>query len=246
MTSFAVIIPARYDSSRLPGKPLIKLAGVPMLVRTYRQVTQAVSDDLVYVATDSEAVRALCDAHGMKVIMTSSACLTGTDRVAECMRVLPKVDVLINVQGDEPLFNPLDLTRLIDTALRYPTEVVNGYCTIDSEHQFRSGNIPKVVLRPDGRLLYMSRAAIPTGKALGYAWGYRQVCAYAFPVHALKQFSACTEKTPLEHVEDIEILRFLELGFEVRMIQLSADSISVDIPSDVARVEKAILMKLST
>lgn len=238
-TSYAVIIPARYKSTRLPGKPLVLLEGVPMVVRTWRRCLEACPADMLYVATDDERIREVCETHGIQVLMTSTDCLTGTDRVAECAEQLD-VDVLINVQGDEPVLNPADLRDIIKAAERFPGEVLNGYCDINEEVLFRSSSVPKVVSRPDGRLLYMSRSPIPGNKQEGFVQGSRQVCIYAFPREALRAFAACESKTPLETIEDIEILRFLELGWEVRMLKMSSDSIAVDNPEDVSRAELAI------
>jgi 3-deoxy-manno-octulosonate cytidylyltransferase (CMP-KDO synthetase) len=238
--NYCVIIPARYQSSRLPGKPLIDLCGLPMIVRTYQQCIKACPPEKVYVATDDERIREVCELNGIQVIMTSSECLTGTDRIAECSRYID-AEVFINVQGDEPLFNPKDIKVLISNAKKYPGEILNGYCEITEEIFFRSGSIPKVVFRPDGRLLFMSRAAIPSNKEHGFEKSWRQVCAYAFPREALKSFSSVPGKTTLEGIEDIEILRFLELGWEVRMIELSNDSVAVDNPEDIQRIEAAII-----
>jgi 3-deoxy-manno-octulosonate cytidylyltransferase (CMP-KDO synthetase) len=234
-----VVIPARYQSSRLPGKPLVELCGVPMIIRTWRQCLKAVPAEQVYVATDDDRIDEVCRRYGAQVVRTSSDCLTGTDRVAELARQIP-ADMYVNVQGDEPVFNPDDLRALIAQAERNPQDIINGYCPISTEEMFRSPTTPKVVMRPDGRLLYMSRGAIPTTKQLGFATAWRQVCAYAFPPAALEAFAGQTRKTPLEQLEDIEILRFLELGFEVRMIPMSDCSVAVDTPDDVARAEDAI------
>lgn len=236
---FAVVIPARYGSTRLPGKPLVKLSGVEMIVRTYRRCVQAVPADKVHVATDDERVATVCRSAGISVLMTSPECLTGTDRVAEAARQI-QADVIVNVQGDEPVFNPADLRLLINAVARFPGEVINGYCEITNEALYRSGGTPKVVFRPDGRLLYMSRAAIPTGKTHQFSRAWRQVCAYAFPRRALELFAARDDKTPLESIEDIEVLRFLEMGLEVRMIQMSDMSVAVDHPHDIQRAELAI------
>ncbi|MFJ3052278.1 3-deoxy-manno-octulosonate cytidylyltransferase [Pseudomonas nitroreducens] len=241
-SDYAVIIPARYQSSRLPGKPLVQLNGVPMIVRTYRQCLKACPAERIHVATDDDRIREVCEQHGISVLMTSSQCLTGTDRLAECAQQLD-ADIFINVQGDEPVFNPDDLRRMIEACRQWPGEVLNGYCAIDEEAQFRSTSTPKVVLRPDGRLLYMSRATIPGTKSNEFVRGWRQVCLYAFPRESLAAFAACDGKTPLESLEDIEILRFLELGWEVRMLELSQDSIAVDNPEDVAAAEAAILAR---
>jgi 3-deoxy-manno-octulosonate cytidylyltransferase (CMP-KDO synthetase) len=237
--NYCVIIPARYQSSRLPGKPLIDLCGLPMIVRTYQQCIKACPPEKVYVATDDKRIREVCESNNIQVIMTSSDCLTGTDRIAECSKY-SDADVFINIQGDEPLFNPEDLNLLISHVEKYPGEVLNGYCAIRDENLFRSSSIPKVVFRPDGRLLFMSRSPIPSNKEQGFEKAWRQVCAYAFPRDALKDFSSVSKKTILESIEDIEILRFLELGWEVRMLELSSDSIAVDTPEDIQRVEAAI------
>jgi 3-deoxy-manno-octulosonate cytidylyltransferase (CMP-KDO synthetase) len=181
----------------------------------------------------------VCEAAGIRVVMTSADCLTGTDRVAEAARRI-EAETYINVQGDEPVFNPDDLLALIEAAAAHPQEIINGYCPIAHEEMFRSGSMPKVVMRPDGRLLYMSRAPIPTSKAHAFAKAWRQVCAYAFPRHALETFASAAAKTELEALEDIEILRFLELGWEVRMIPLSDVSVPVDNAEDVERAEATI------
>ena len=237
--NYVVIIPARYGSSRLEGKPLVNLCGGPMIVRTYLQCIKACPPEKVFVACDDERIKTVCELHDIQVLMTSSDCLTGTDRVAECAQQLD-ADVYINVQGDEPVFNPEDLDIFINTAQKFPTDVLNGVCKINDEALFRSGTIPKAVMRADGRLLYMSRAGIPTNKKHEFITSWRQVCVYAFPKKALEAFKAQKVKTPLEKIEDIEILRFLELGWEVRMVPLSTQSVAVDTPEDIVKVEQVI------
>lgn len=239
MTSPVIIIPARYQSGRLPGKPLVQLAGVPMIERTWRQCAKGFDAARVYIATDDERIASHCRSVGAQVIMTSDACLTGTDRVAEAALQLD-ADVIINVQGDEPLFNPDDIAKVLAALERHPGEILNGYADITSEEEFRSPSMPKAVVRADGQLLYMSRGAVPTSKKLEFHFAWRQVCIYAFPRTALAAFTAHGRKTPLEAIEDIEILRFLELGWPVRMVRVSSDSIPVDNPEDVARVEAVI------
>nr|VFJ60526.1 MAG: 3-deoxy-manno-octulosonate cytidylyltransferase (CMP-KDO synthetase) [Candidatus Kentron sp. DK] len=239
---YVVIIPARYQSTRLPGKPLVELCGKPMIVRTYSQCAKVVSPDRIFVATDDQRIVDVCSAAGIQTILTSGNCLTGTDRVAEAAQQLD-ADVFINVQGDEPIFEPRDLQSLVDTSYAHPNEILNGYCPINDEVLFRSGTIPKVVLKPDGRLLYMSRAPIPTDKSGRFICAWRQVCAYAFPKIALHAFAAKGEKTLLESMEDIEILRFLELGWDIQMIPMTDASIAVDTPEDVTTVEIAIIRR---
>jgi len=235
----SLIIPARYESSRLPGKPLLDLDGVPMIVRTYRRCLMAMPVEDVVVAVDDERIASVLETYRVPFLMTSQDCLTGTDRLVEASRSIP-ADYYINVQGDEPLFHPGDITSMVEAISRFPDRVLNGYCPITSEAAFRSPSVPKVVFRPGGRLLYMSRAAIPTGKNLDFRQAYRQVCAYVFPRRALELFGANPVKTPLEAIEDIEILRFLELGLEVQMIALEGGTLPIDSPSDIPAVLAAI------
>jgi len=241
MKEFVVVIPARYESTRLPGKPLIDLKGKSLILRTYEQCVKAVDANLVYVATDSESIKLHCDKNNIQVVMTSSNCLTGTDRIAEFASQV-KSKTYINVQGDEPLINPEDILKMIDVAKKFPEEIINGYASISSKEQYESLTIPKLVFRPDGRLLYMSRSPIPGNKEADFRKAWRQICIYAFPKNALLEFANLVDKTTLENEEDIEILRFLELGNEVRMIELSSESIAVDTPEDAERV-RAILKK---
>ena len=239
MRDLVVIIPARYESSRLPGKPLIPLCGIPMVVRTWRQCVKSVEAQHVFVATDDDRIREVCELNGIQVIMTSGDCLTGTDRLAQAATQV-EAEVYINVQGDEPVFNSDHLDKLIEVIEARPGDVLNGVCSIGNESQYRSCSVPKAVMRPDGRLLYMSRAPIPASKADRFTKAWRQVCVYAFPKAALQAFAAHPAKTRLEEIEDIEILRFLELGWEVRMIPMSDLSIAVDNPEDVVMAEAAI------
>lgn len=242
-TSFIIVIPARLQSTRLPEKPLIDLEGKSMIQRTYEQCLKAVQAEKVVVATDSQKIFDHCHERGMNVRMTSDHCLTGTDRVAEIAGLM-EADYYINVQGDEPLFNPEDIAKTLDLIEKHPGEIINGYAPIDGEEDYRSASVPKVVLRPDGRLLYMSRSAIPGNKSGHFHHAWRQICVYAFPKKALLKFAAQKSKTPLEDQEDIEILRFLEMGYEVRMVELSSDSIAVDLPEDAERV-RAVLRTMN-
>lgn len=231
-----IVIPARMASSRLPGKPLVDIEGKSLIQRTYEQCLKALPYEQVVVATDDQKIMSHCNDHGLNVIMTSSDCLTGTDRVAEVAQKMD-ADFYINVQGDEPLINPQDILDVKDSAKKYPGEVINGYAEINDEALYRSLTIPKVVLRPDGKLLYMSRSPIPGNKNGDFQVSWRQICVYGFPKKSLADFTSCSHKTPLEKEEDIEILRFLELGYEVRMIPLSDNSVPVDTPEDIEKVK---------
>lgn len=237
--NFIVVIPARYKSSRLKGKPLINLKGIPMIIRTYRQCLKAVNSNLVFIATDNNLIKEVCKKEGANVVMTSSKCLTGTDRVFEVSKKI-NAKTYINIQGDEPFFNPLDLKLLINEIKKYPNEIITGYCEINDEKLYHNPNIPKVVITPNDKLLYASRAPIPSNKAKVFKKGWRQVCAYAFPKKTLKIFSSMNKKTPLEKIEDIEYLRFLEMGIEIRTVKMSKTSLAIDTKKDVILANKRI------
>jgi 3-deoxy-manno-octulosonate cytidylyltransferase (CMP-KDO synthetase) len=235
-SKYALLIPARYQSSRFPGKPLARILGKEMILRVWEKCIQAVDRSLVWVATDDDRIIDFCKQAGIQVIQTGSDCLTGTDRVYEAIKD-HDLDFVINVQGDEPLIDPNDIVMVIDAANDNPGSIINAMCPINDEKDFLSRTVPKVVCRKDGRLLYMSRAPIPITKSGTFSGAQKQVCIYSFPVDALEAFYSAPGKTPLEQIEDIEILRFLEMGFEVKMISVSGSSIAVDTPEDLERVE---------
>ena len=237
--NFLVIIPARMKSNRLPGKPLIKINGIPMVIRTYRQCLKAVDNSLIYIATDSKKIKKTCEQYGAQVIITSEKCLTGTDRVAE---VAKKIDskIYINVQGDEPIFDPNDLKKLIQYGLKNSREIVSGYCEINEERMYNDLNVPKVVLDNENYLMYASRAPIPSNKKAKFISANRQICAYSFPKETLKIFSSFKKKTYLESVEDIEYLRFLEIGIKIKCIEMSGKSLAVDNSYDLNVVSQVI------
>ena len=237
---FAVVIPARYQSSRFPGKPLVDLCGKPMIQHVWERCCEAVGAEKVYVATDSDQIESVVESFGGAVIRTSSDCLTGTDRLAEANRQL-NCDFIINVQGDEPLISPADINTVAQAYLAGDGSVVNAMCKIIDEREFRSFTVPKVVCDQSNKLLYMSRSAIPLTKNNEFKFSYKQVCIYAFSKEHLEFFISHQSKTPLEEIEDIEILRFLESQYPVQMIEVDSGSMAVDIPEDVVRVKAALL-----
>ena len=239
MNNYLLVIPAQYQSSRFPGKPLADIHGKSMLRRVWDKCIQAASPEKILVATDDDRIKGHCQENGMQVEMTSSSCLTGTDRLYE-VALKRKSDIYINVQGDEPLVSPDDIKAVIDASQNEPEITFNAMCSIKNEDDFRSPNVPKVVTRKDGRLLYMSRAPIPTNKQLGFEKSMKQVCIYAYPRDVLIAFGSLKEKTPLESIEDLEILRLLELGCEVKMIKVSSSSVAVDTPKDLEKVRAMI------
>jgi 3-deoxy-manno-octulosonate cytidylyltransferase (CMP-KDO synthetase) len=234
------VIPARYASSRYPGKPLARILGIPLVVRVYGRVAAAFPSDRIAVATDDVRIRDVCAAEGITTVMTSSDCLTGTDRVWEAAEQL-NADVVINVQGDEPMIRPADITTVLAAKAEHPRCVINAMCPITSPEEIASSNVPKVVTNKSGELAYISRAPIPFVKDPRYVpTYYRQVCIYAFSRSELKAFAGHEGKSRLEGPEDIEILRFVDLGIPIRMVEVSAHTIAVDEPADVARVERLL------
>lgn len=230
-----VVIPARLSSTRLPRKPLIDIKGKSLIQRTWEQTIKAIPQNLVYIATDHEDIFNHCKMLGMQVVMTPNDCLTGTDRVA-FFSTLIDADYYINVQGDEPLMNPKDIIKMYNAIDQFPTEILNGFTAIKNEEEYRNLSIPKVVIKNDQSLLYMSRSPIPGNKNDKFSKSWRQICIYCFPKRSLEIFASQKSKTALEKEEDIEILRFLELGLNIRMIELSSDSIAVDNPEDINKV----------
>ena len=239
MHDFLLVIPARYKSKRLPGKPLVNLKGIPMIIRTYDQCKKVVHHSKILVATDDKKILNLCKKNNINVMMTSNKCLTGTDRVAEVAKKIKK-KFYINVQGDEPICNPSDIKKIIRTAQKYPNKVINGFTEIKDKKMFNSPHVPKVIFRKDGNLIYMSRAQIPSNKKKTFTRAWRQVCIYSFPYKSLKTFSNLKKKTILEKIEDLEMNRFIEIGHEVKMIELSNRSVAVDTRSDLKKVIKLI------
>ncbi len=237
-----IVIPARYKSSRFPGKPLVNLLGKPMIQWVAEISAKAVGKENVYIATDDEIIADAVNKMGYQSVMTSDSCLTGTDRLAEVAQKI-QADIYINVQGDEPLVNPEDILNIIEAKKAYPNEVINGYSEISTNEDPNSVNIPKVIFtEQEQRLVYMSRQAIPGFKDDKNApvVYYKQVCIYAFNRQELLDFGQYGKKSKLEHSEDIEIIRYLEWGQPIRMVKTRPGSLAVDVPEDVLKVEAAL------
>lgn len=247
MSDTVAVIPARYASTRFPGKPLVPLLGRPMLLWVADLCAQALGAANVVIATDDGRIRSVASEAGFRVEMTSDHPLTGTDRIAEISERLGS-DVILNVQGDEPLLDPADLLRIEAAKRADPNAVINGYHPLSPDEDPANPNIPKVVIDRAERLLYMSRCAIPgtkSGRLRPDTVHLKQVCIYGFSPDDLRLFSSVGGKGPIEAAEDIEILRFLELGRTVRMVRTSSASLAVDVPDDVEPVEEALRRSLT-
>ena len=241
--SAVVVIPARYKSTRFPGKPIIDIKGTPMIIRVAQAAVKAVGKENVYIATEDERISNVVDNYDYKVILTSDSCLTGTDRVAEASLELDS-DIIVNVQGDEPMVNPDTISKVIQEKRKFSKSVITSISRFNSNVEFKNRNIAKFVFDNEKNLLYASRSGIPGNKNDEFMYGYSHVAVYAFNKKELEKFyhwGVENGKTELEWVEDIEILRFLEMNYNVKVIEVADVGYSVDIPSDVNKVEKLVV-----
>ncbi len=239
MTNYLLVIPARYGSKRLEGKPLLDIGGIPMIIRTFNQCAKAVHRSKIIVATDDKRIQKICELKKINTIMTSKKCLTGTDRIAEVAKKI-KRDFYINVQGDEPYCNPNDIKKIIKYAKKNPNQIINGFTEIKDKKLFYSPSIPKVVFDNNFNLIFMSRSPIPSNKKKQFIKAWRQVCIYSFSYQSLKNYTSVKKKTVLESIEDLELNRFLELGYQVKMLKMSNKSIAVDTKEDLIKVRKFV------
>lgn len=234
------VLPARMGSSRFPGKPLAPLLGRTMIEHVYQRVRRCELLEETLIATCDEAIMAAARGFGARAIMTGSHHERATDRVAEAVAGLA-ADIIVMVQGDEPMVVPEMITAALQPYLAGGGAVpacVNLAKRIATEAEFRSPNTIKVVTDSRGDALYMTRQPIPTLAPGGFAatCTLKQVCIIPFTRAALELF-ARLEPTPLEKLESIDMLRFIERGERVRMIETDFDSQAVDTPADLALVE---------
>lgn len=235
-----IVVPARYKSKRFPGKPLKKILKKELIIRVLEGCKKLISNKIsLIVATDDKKIFSKVKKNNFKAILTSPNCLTGTDRVAEVAKKI-NADIYINVQGDEPLINYKDIKKIIEAKKKYKDFVICGYSKINYDENVNNKNIPKVVINKKNDLLYISRSPIPSSKKKLKINYFKQVCIYGFNKNELRLFSKVKRKTKLEAYEDIEIIRFLEFGKKVKMVNLNSTSYAVDVPSDIKKIEKFI------
>ena len=235
------IIPARYKSSRLPGKPLVRLLGKPMIIWVAEIVAKALGIENTYVATDDLRIVETVEKNGFKTVLTSDKHLTGTDRLAEVAGKID-ADIYINIQGDEPTLDPRSILKVVEVKKLFENEVVNAMTILSPDENPASQNIPKVVFTEDLRMIYMSRLPIPGFKSAENKPDkyYKQVCIYAFNKAELLLYGKMQRKGKVEQHEDIEILRFLELGIPIRMVEVDGSTYAVDVVEDIPVVEKCL------
>ena len=225
-------IPARWGSTRFPGKPLAELAGRPVIAHVVERALAAETVDLVVVATDHPAIAEAARAAGATVRMTGEHA-SGTDRIAEAVLALDGWELAINVQGDEPLLEPANIDRLVEGMLGRPEVGMATLCRPLDRGRVEDPNAVKVVLRADGRALYFSRSMIPFPRRDEAAALWRlHLGIYGFRRETLERFVALPP-SPLERTEALEQLRALENGMEILVLEAPHDSLGVDTPEDL-------------
>ncbi|SEQ18927.1 3-deoxy-manno-octulosonate cytidylyltransferase [Nitrosomonas ureae] len=234
------VIPARMGSSRFPGKPIAQILGRSMIEHIYKRVAMSKSLDATYIATCDEEIRQVAESFGAPVIMTANTHERASDRVAEAVIHIPDAELIVMVQGDEPMTHP----TMIDTAVapfRNDPELgcVNLVRKIDHEADYHDFNTIKVVMNQQNNALYMSRRPIPSLAKTGFTdtAAYKQVCIIPFRRERLFQYTRLLP-TPLEQLESIDMLRLLEHGLQVKMVPTEFNTQAVDTMADLLRVEK--------
>jgi 3-deoxy-manno-octulosonate cytidylyltransferase (CMP-KDO synthetase) len=228
------VIPARFDSTRLPGKPLIEIHGKTLIERVYRRVSGARRLGRILVATDDARIVRAVEAFGGEAVLTRRDHPTGTDRIAEVAAGFPSETLVVNVQGDEPLIEPEAIDRAVEAAGAEEADVVTLMTPL-GEGAADDPNRVKVVVRPTGAALYFSRSRIPSGGAC-----FLHIGLYVYRASFLRRFVAL-ERTPLEMAERLEQLRALEHGFRIHAVEVSGGPAwGIDTPADLEAYERIV------
>ncbi len=240
------IIPARYASSRFPGKPLADIKGMSMIERVYRQAKKAAWLDEVIVATDDRRIAGAVDSFGGQAVMTSEEHPSGTDR---CMEVVSTTagnwDVVINIQGDEPLINPLQIDQLVQCMVNGRHGIGTLVKEITREEEIHNPNVVKVVINADMEALYFSRSAIPynrsaeAGHWLSASSYFKHIGIYGYRTGTLRAITTL-EPSALEQTEALEQLRWLENGYRIMTAVSNFENIAVDTPDDLEKVLRLV------
>lgn len=240
------VIPARFASTRFPGKPLIDLAGKTMIQRVYEQAKLASSLTEVVVATDDQRIFDVVELFGGKAIFTSDKHQSGTDRCAEVAEKMSDFEAVINIQGDEPLINPIQIDLVASCFSNDQTLLATLVKIIKSEEELFNFNTPKVILNKNLEAIYFSRQVVPylnnidTKNYLQHHIFYKHVGIYGYKIETLKQIA----KLPignLEKAEMLEQLRWIENGYKIKVVITEHETLAIDSPNDVEKVLKEIL-----
>ncbi|WP_145855185.1 3-deoxy-manno-octulosonate cytidylyltransferase [Pedobacter suwonensis] len=239
------IIPARYASTRFPGKPLVDIAGKTMIQRVYEQALKAKSLSKVIVATDDERIADEVTRFGGEFAFTASHHQSGTDRCAEVIEKMPGFDIVINIQGDEPFIEPAQIDLLASCFVADKVDLATLIKPIQSQESIYNPNSPKVVIDVNGRAMYFSRSPIPfirNGEPGVWAEKhqfYKHIGIYGYRTEALK---AITQLPPssLEIAESLEQLRWIENGFYIQTKATDLETVAIDTPEDLLKLNKLL------
>jgi len=238
-----IVIPARYASTRLPGKPLIDIGGKSLLQRVYDGACRSKLSDGTLIATDDERIKKAALAFGAEVIMTDPALPSGTDRVFAAIQD-KEADLVVNLQGDEPFIEPSIIDQLFSALEEGDVAMATLCCPITDESEYRNPNTVKEVINNYGFALYFSRSPIPyvnnsKFKIQNSKFVYKHIGIYGFTRSFLEQFVAMP-KSPLEEAESLEQLRVLENGYKIKVIVTGYSCFGIDTPDDLERARKLI------
>lgn len=236
------IIPSRFASTRFPGKPLVDIKGKTMIQRVYEQAKKCASFTDIVVATDDKRIFKHVNDFGGKVVMTKSEHPSGTDRCAEALEINGgHYDAVINIQGDEPFIQPEQLQQVIDCFKNEKTEIATLVKKISTVDDLLNINLPKVIFNKDFKALYFSRLPIPgqknvdTEKWIENHQYYRHIGLYGYRTKTLKEITEL-QPSPLELIESLEQLRWLEAGYTITVGVTDFDSIGIDTPQDLEKI----------
>lgn len=230
-----IVIPARWASTRFPGKPLAPIAGVSLIQRVYERAVRSQRAAAVYVATDDDRIESHVRTFGGRVLRPEGDFQTGTDRIAAALALAGDAyDVVLNVQGDEPLIDIQNVDALVDLLARNRTEMATMACPLATDDELLARDVVKVVVDDHRNALYFSRAPIGSRET-----ALRHIGVYAYRSDALARFVKLPQ-SPLERAESLEQLRALQHGFKIAVLQTSKPHHGVDRPEDVARVENEL------
>ncbi len=239
-TAVIGLIPARWASSRFPGKPLHPLHGKPLIQHVFERASQCKGLADLAIATDDSRISEVAKGFGAKVILTSSEHPTGTDRLAEAARDFPEASHFINIQGDEPLIEPTLIDQLAQVlAADADLEMVTAASLIKEENQIADPNIVKVVVAQSGNALYFSRSPIPFVREPGRAPHHRHIGIYGYRADFLQTFIKLPP-SPLEESESLEQLRALDNGARIHVVMTDHEAIGLDTPEQVSLLERLL------
>jgi 3-deoxy-manno-octulosonate cytidylyltransferase (CMP-KDO synthetase) len=237
------IIPARYASTRFPGKPLVDIAGKSMIQRVYEQAKKCAQLSEVIVATDDDRIFEHVQGFGGKAVMTSSSHQSGTDRCAEVAEKYLEFDVIINIQGDEPYIDPEQINKLISCFKEADTQLATLIKKVSNEQDLHNTNSPKVIVNKNSEAIYFSRSPLPHIRGqepqnwLQHFTYFKHIGIYGYRADILKQITKLPV-SPLEKAESLEQLRWVENGYKIRVAETEIETIAIDTPEDLDKLSE--------